>query len=55
MLLLVVALAGLIPVVLAGQSASTQGNRITYEPTNGVQTFAVREPVLRIKPGTGER
>ena len=24
---------------------------ITFEPTHGVQTFAVREPVLRIKPG----
>ena len=52
MLLLVVALAGLIPVALLGQSAATQGNRITYEPTQGVQTFAVRDPVLRIKPGT---
>jgi acetamidase/formamidase len=52
MLLLVLALAGLLPVALSGQSASTSGNRITYEPTNGVQTFAVREPVLRIKPGT---
>ncbi|HEY0876545.1 MAG TPA: hypothetical protein VGD94_23930, partial [Vicinamibacterales bacterium] len=25
---------------------------IKYEPTAGVQTFAVREPVLRIAPGT---
>lgn len=25
---------------------------IKYEPTAGVQTFAVREPVLRVKPGT---
>jgi amidase len=25
---------------------------IKYEPTEGVPTFAVREPVLRIKPGT---
>src|ERR687891_2368299 len=24
---------------------------IKYEPTSGVPTFAVREPVLRIKPG----
>src|SRR5918999_4244771 len=24
---------------------------ITFEPTTGVQTFAVREPVLRLKPG----
>jgi hypothetical protein len=25
---------------------------ITFEPTHGVPTFAVREPVLRIAPGT---
>ena len=25
---------------------------VRYEPTSGVPTFAVREPVLRIKPGT---
>ena len=25
---------------------------ITFTPTAGVPTFAVREPVLRIKPGT---
>ena len=25
---------------------------VKFEPTSGVQTFAVREPVLRIKPGT---
>jgi acetamidase/formamidase len=25
---------------------------VKYEPTSGVPTFAVREPVLRIKPGT---
>ena len=25
---------------------------LKYEPTAGVPTFAVREPVLRIKPGT---
>jgi hypothetical protein len=24
---------------------------VKYEPTAGVQTFAVREPVLRLKPG----
>jgi acetamidase/formamidase len=32
--------------------ASAQGETITYEPTHGVPTFAVREPVLRIRPGT---
>jgi amidase len=25
---------------------------VKFEPTSGVQTFAVREPVLRVKPGT---
>src|SRR5687767_6516677 len=25
---------------------------VKFEPTSGVQTFAAREPVLRIKPGT---
>ena len=34
------------------QGAPPQGNRITFEPTAGVPTFAVREPVLRVKPGT---
>ena len=29
-----------------------QSQTIKYEPTAGVQTFAVREPVLRLKPGT---
>jgi amidase len=33
---------------LAAQQASTP---IRYEPTAGVPSFAVREPVLRIKPG----
>jgi acetamidase/formamidase len=30
----------------------SQTQTIKYEPTDGVLTFAVREPVLRIKPGT---
>jgi len=34
---------------LAG-AASAQ--TVQFEPTNGVPTFAVREPVLRLKPGT---
>ena len=35
-----------IPAVLAAQQT------IKFEPTAGVPTFAVRQPVLRIKPGT---
>jgi amidase len=35
--------------VLPGRVA---GQTITYEPSAGVPTFAVRDPVLRIKPGT---
>ena len=31
---------------------AAQSQTITFTPTSGVQTFAVREPVLRIKPGT---
>jgi acetamidase/formamidase len=42
----VVAATGLL-LLAAPASAQT----IKYEPTAGVQTFAVREPVLRIKPG----
>ena len=33
-------------------AASAAAQTIKYEPKDGVQTFAVREPVLRIKPGT---
>lgn len=32
--------------------AGAQDTTITFTPTAGVPTFAVREPVLRIKPGT---
>ena len=38
-----------VPVSLAAQG---QGQTITFTPTAGVPTYAVREPVLRIKPGT---
>ena len=31
---------------------SPQSQTVKFEPTTGVQTFAVREPVLRLKPGT---
>jgi len=35
--------------VLAARGA---GQTMTFEPASGVPTFAVRDPVLRIKPGT---
>jgi hypothetical protein len=37
---------------LAGAFASAQQSTITFTPTAGVPTFAVRDPVLRVKPGT---
>jgi amidase len=36
---------------VALQSPQPQPTPIPYEPVAGVQTFAVREPVLRLKPG----
>ena len=33
-------------------AADASAQTMKYEPTAGVQTFAVREPVLRLKPGT---
>jgi acetamidase/formamidase len=42
----------LIPILLQAPPAASTGPRITFEPTHGVPTFAVREPVLRIQPGT---
>jgi acetamidase/formamidase len=36
---------------VALQSKQPQPTPIPYEPVAGVQTFAVREPVLRLKPG----
>lgn len=44
---LLVSLIALVTVPLAAQAQT-----IRYEPTGGVPTFARREPVLRIKPGT---
>lgn len=38
----------LLPVAAAAQTPET----ITFTPTAGVPTFAVREPVLRVRPGT---
>jgi amidase len=37
--------------VLPTSSGFAQGTTHKYTPTNGVQTFAVRPPVLRVKPG----
>jgi acetamidase/formamidase len=37
--------------VLAAAAVTHSRQAIKFEPTTGVQTFAVREPVLRIKPG----
>jgi acetamidase/formamidase len=37
--------------ILALLVAQAEQAPITFEPTAGVQTFAVREPVLRLKPG----
>ena len=36
---------------LLGAAGAATGQTITYEPIAGVPTFAVREPVLRLKPG----
>ena len=37
---------------IAASAASAQQDTVRFEPTVGYQTFAVREPVLRVKPGT---
>jgi len=38
--------------VLAPAVLTAQGQKIVYTPTDGVPTYAVRPPVLTIKPGT---
>jgi len=38
--------------LLCAVPASVSAQTITFTPTAGVPTFAVREPVLRVKPGT---
>jgi len=38
--------------VLAPAALAAQGQKIVYTPTDGVPTYAVRPPVLTIKPGT---
>jgi acetamidase/formamidase len=46
-------IAALVPLVLQGsQPAPAPSQTVKFEPTHGVPTFAVRDPVLRIKPGT---
>lgn len=37
---------------LCPAAAAAQTDTVTFTPTAGVPTYAVREPVLRIKPGT---
>lgn len=37
--------------LVAAVSAPSAAQTIKFEPTTGAQTFAVREPVLRLKPG----
>jgi len=49
--LIVFALAALCPPAALAQTTAP-GPTITFTPTSGVLTFAVREPVLRIAPGT---
>ena len=48
MLLLFAALLNL----LVPAQATPQSEKIKFEPTDGVPTFAVRAPVLKVKPGT---
>jgi amidase len=38
--------------LIIGAPALAGAQTITFTPTSGVQTFAVREPVLRLAPGT---
>src|SRR5262245_56990104 len=47
MLLLFAALLNL----LVPAQTNSQSGKIKYEPTDGVQTYAVRDPVLKLKPG----
>ena len=42
----------LFPLLATLAAAEQQSSTVKFEPTSGVPTFAVREPVLRIKPGT---
>lgn len=43
----------LVPLLIQSTQASArQGPLVKFEPTHGVPTFAVREPILRLAPGT---
>ncbi len=43
----------LVPLLIQTTQASAgQGPLVKFEPTHGVPTFAVREPILRLRPGT---
>ncbi len=37
--------------IVLGTTATAAGETLRFEPTSGVPTFAVRPPVLRVKPG----
>jgi len=39
------------PILLCPAAAVAQTNAVTFTPTAGVPTYAVREPILRITPG----
>lgn len=41
----------LVSLLLCGSSFPTAAETKKFKPTKGVQTFAVREPVLRVQPG----
>ena len=42
----------LLGTIALGLALEAQAQTVQHEPTRGVPTFAVREPVLRVKPGT---
>src|SRR5512145_2866060 len=43
----------LVPLLIqTSQAPAGQGPLVKFEPTQGVPTFAVREPILRLAPGT---
>ena len=41
-----------VALLLSSATIAAQNQTVTFTPTGGVQTFAVRPPVLTIKPGT---
>ena len=44
--------ASFVALIAALLLPASQSQTVKFEPTTGVLTFAVREPVLRLKPGT---